>query len=177
MKTKIPYATGLGYAYGLIRIIAPHCERVEIAGSLRRKRAEVGDVEIVCVPKSVGDMFGNNYRFAIQVRHAIEKAGFKIESGGDHYIKAERNGVQHDIFLTSPEQWGVIFTIRTGDAEFSRRLVTPKNKGGWLPSCFNVKDGRVWAGNEVQETPEEKDFFKLAGLPWLEPEKRNVKDG
>ena len=31
--------------------LAPHCERIEIAGSLRRKKEFVGDIEIVAIPK------------------------------------------------------------------------------------------------------------------------------
>src|SRR5690348_18038472 len=37
-------------AFALERV----CERVEIAGSLRRKKAEVGDIEILFIPK-IGD--------------------------------------------------------------------------------------------------------------------------
>ena len=31
--------------------LAPHCDRIEIAGSIRRKKPEVKDIEIVCIPK------------------------------------------------------------------------------------------------------------------------------
>ncbi len=31
--------------------LAPHCERIEIAGSIRRKKPDVGDIEIVAIPK------------------------------------------------------------------------------------------------------------------------------
>lgn len=32
--------------------LEPHSERIELAGSLRRECAEVGDVEIVCIPRN-----------------------------------------------------------------------------------------------------------------------------
>lgn len=31
--------------------LEPHCERIEIAGSIRRKKPEVKDIEIVAIPK------------------------------------------------------------------------------------------------------------------------------
>jgi DNA polymerase/3'-5' exonuclease PolX len=41
-------------------LLAPHCDRIEIAGSIRRQKADVGDIEIVAIPKTVtdGDLFG-----------------------------------------------------------------------------------------------------------------------
>src|SRR3972149_1812673 len=46
MKLKQAY----GIAGGLVMALRPVCERVEIAGSIRRGKAEVKDIEIVCVP-------------------------------------------------------------------------------------------------------------------------------
>src|SRR3990167_7360212 len=33
--------------------LSPFCERCEIAGSIRRRKPEVGDIEIVAIPKTV----------------------------------------------------------------------------------------------------------------------------
>lgn len=46
------------------RWMAPHCEKVEVAGSTRRRKPEIGDIEIVAVPKWVlepnpADLFGD----------------------------------------------------------------------------------------------------------------------
>jgi DNA polymerase/3'-5' exonuclease PolX len=35
----------------LVKAIAPYCERIEIAGSVRRKKADVKDIEIVAIPR------------------------------------------------------------------------------------------------------------------------------
>ncbi len=32
-------------------LLAPYCERIEIAGSIRRKKPEVKDIELVAIPK------------------------------------------------------------------------------------------------------------------------------
>lgn len=37
----------------LIEALGPHCERAEVAGSIRRDKPFVNDIEIVCVPKTV----------------------------------------------------------------------------------------------------------------------------
>ena len=43
-KPKIPREQALAVFYELKRELDPFCERLELAGSLRRGKAEVGDV-------------------------------------------------------------------------------------------------------------------------------------
>lgn len=45
------HSAALKIAEGLVCEFGPYCERVEIAGSIRRGKAEVGDIEIVAVPR------------------------------------------------------------------------------------------------------------------------------
>lgn len=71
-------------------------------------------------------------------------------------------------------QWGVIFLLRTGPADFSRRFVTPRRQGGMLPEWALVKDGAIWhrSTGKVIETPEEDDVWKLLGIEPIPPEAR-----
>ena len=171
MKTKMPYAQALGLAEKFITQIRPMCDRVEIAGSLRRKKDQVGDIEIVCIPKIVKapDMFG----YAISSRPIDEiGARFKLVKNGPNYKQLDMGSYHIDLFITTPAQWGVIFTIRTGSADFSHWLVTPRSKGGGCPSYLKVKDGRIDDGHKYIATPEEQDVFTVMGIPYIEPEKR-----
>jgi DNA polymerase/3'-5' exonuclease PolX len=47
-------------ADGLVRRLSPGCVRIEVAGSVRRGKAEVNDIELVAVPKMEvqADLFG-----------------------------------------------------------------------------------------------------------------------
>ena len=49
-NTHRPLAEALEVANHIQSALAPHCARVEIAGSIRRRRPSIGDVEIVCLP-------------------------------------------------------------------------------------------------------------------------------
>ena len=92
---------------------------------------------------------------------------------GPRYKRLLYQGVPLDLFsVLPPAQWGVIMVIRTGPAQFSHRIVTPKRYGGLLPSHLRVKDGAVWHGEEMVPTPEEADFLRLLGLEWVEPWER-----
>jgi DNA polymerase/3'-5' exonuclease PolX len=50
-KPKIPRAAAFKVAEEIMVRLMPCCERIAIAGSLRRGKAEVGDIEILYIPK------------------------------------------------------------------------------------------------------------------------------
>lgn len=41
----------LKIAEAVLKELGPHCERIAIAGSVRRRKPEVKDIEIVAIPK------------------------------------------------------------------------------------------------------------------------------
>lgn len=184
--------------------IGPYCERVEVAGSIRRKMNTVKDIEIVAIPRTetpqVG-LFGEPGEPISLLKERLDGLvadGF-IEKRTDDDGK-QRWGDKHqralfkwsggeigiDFFaVMPPAQWGVIFAIRTGNYEFSRNLVTMIESGGKMPADLRVADGALWRVNPenrdeklgVVHTPEEADFFKALG--WHDcpaPEQRYFAD-
>ena len=157
-------------------VLEPFCERIEIAGSVRRLKPDVHDIELCAIPKMqpgntlFGDLVSALAAFDYgQLGHVIK--------GGQRYVQvALHEGINLDLFVVlPPAQWGVIFTLRTGPADFSTRCVTQRRKGGLLPSYLQVKDGtvRYASTGEVIPTPEEEDFFRVLGiLPVDPPDKR-----
>ncbi len=58
MTTELSVARFVGD--DLLRLLAPHCERIAVAGSIRRKKPHVKDIELLCASKvtSAADLFG-----------------------------------------------------------------------------------------------------------------------
>jgi DNA polymerase/3'-5' exonuclease PolX len=162
----------------LIAQLAPACERIEVAGSIRRERDEVHDIELVAVPRVEVevDLFGDSTARRSLLDPALVGLG-RFDKNGERYKQIYLpDGIYHDLFLVlPPAQWGVILTIRTGPADFSHWLVTPKRQGGAMPAHLRVHDGALWQGNEIVPTPEEKDFFAALGLPYVEPRERRAR--
>jgi len=178
-KTKLPLKQAQALSGKILTALSPGCELAEVAGSVRRLRPEVGDIEIVCIPRQTVDLFGN------PVGSLLDMVLANLVNEG-RLIRGDKNGVKYktffiptvpdlklDLFITTPECWGVNFTIRTGSADFSRRLVTQMDKGGLLPNDLMVFGARVWRGAEALETPTEQALFDLIGLDWIEPRDRN----
>lgn len=78
------------------------------------------------------------------------------------------SGAKLDLFLTTPEGWGIILLIRTGSAEFSQAVVTHAKRIG-----RPVENGRLTIGGVPVQTREESDVFETLGLRYVEPRNRN----
>lgn len=191
-KLRVPFDRAAGMAQEIKAHLAPGCKRIEVAGSLRRRKPHVGDLELVAIPFPHGGLFSQrppdedldvllSRLISGGVLHEPHLCGPKYR----RYESARLAGFFVDLFLCDVETWGVIFAIRTGPAVFSKRLVTPITKGGFLPGGLKVRKGRVWepldgvarlgslSAGEWREVPtrEERDFLNVCG-GWCEPWRR-----
>lgn len=153
--------------------MAPFCSRIEIAGSIRRRCRQVNDIEIVAVLKP-GKMWG----FA-QLVLALGK--LVKGSPGNKFIQIRlKQHITLDLFLAVPENWGMILAIRTGSAEYSRRVLAT----GWVIKGYQSEGGVLYPfkkvlGKDVLDKynpvflKEEKDVFDFIGIPWKEPKDRD----
>lgn len=174
---KRPYNQMRAIAAGLVERLRPACQRIEIAGSIRREKELIGDIEIVAISTPLTDLFGEPTGRS-QVDDLLSAWPISIKKNGQKYKQfiytGKVSGDQYtvDLFLPSAETWAVIYMIRTGSADFSRQMVTKRSMGGLMPNGLSVADGRVWLNGAVLDTPEEVDVFKLWGMDFVEPKDR-----
>lgn len=171
---RIPIAEAEALADEIVQVLKPVCQRVEIAGSIRRRKETIGDIEIVCIPKErqIG-LFGETVRDATAIYNALYAAKYKLTKGGDKYAACTKDGIKYDVFITTKEAWGCIFMIRTGSAKFVKKMMIQRRMYGY---CDNMRfaDGRLWRNWVVLDTPEEEDVFREMGLAFVPPEERDL---
>lgn len=170
---KRPYTEMYLMARHIVEAIAPYCERVEIAGSLRRHRAMIGDIEIVALPKLATDLFGEPLPDApTPLDFFLEMKRTKLTKNGSRFKQFVYAGVMVDLFLPeSAAHWGTVFTIRTGSHDFNMWLMQfQQHRAGVMFS-----DGRLYdrQGGLALDTPEETDVFRLLHLDFVPPEDRD----
>lgn len=163
--------------------LAPACELIEVAGSIRRHQRTIGDIEIVMIPKlgalfpDAGDRSLAGTQLEDTLRRLEHEGRFKgVLTGGDkhrRYELARAGDMQLDLYMTTLECWPVIFAIRTGSAQFSKALVTTRDKGGFLPHGHQVREGRVYGpkGRPI-ELDLEMEFLELTVGKWVDPKDR-----
>lgn len=166
----------------LVATAAPFCHQVEVAGSVRRGKADVKDIELVAHPADIQGLIS-----ALRNRGAFIKPGTQEiipwEPKADaRYLRMMLNeGVKLDLFLSVGTNWGPLFAMRTGSGTGPRgpwEGFVPAlflrwrevSGGGRMVDCHpTLPDGR-----KVSVLSEEA-FFRLCGVEWVEPEGRKTK--
>src|SRR3989344_5106370 len=116
-EKKYPYEEAFKIATRVLEQLRPHCIRAEIAGSIRRKKSEVGDIEIVVIAKPFE--IGLFQSGIVAVVNQWEKVKGELPCKYTQRILPE--GIKLDLFFAEEGNWGNIFAMRTGSAEYSHR--------------------------------------------------------
>lgn len=169
-QEKIPIEKAKPIAEKYLQLFKPLCERIEIAGSIRREKSFIGDIELVCIPSTIkveDGLFGYKEERSPEFVKLVDSFVRVKGNGTGKYTQIIlEEGMHLDLFMTTRDQWGVIFMIRTGSAEFSERMVTECKQCGYY-----VEDGYLKRkkDNQIIPCPEEEDFFRITRLENLKP--------
>jgi DNA polymerase/3'-5' exonuclease PolX len=180
-KIQRPLAEAERIAAAIVADLAPFCARIEIAGSVRRRKEVVGDIELVAIPRyAPAGLFGHcTANLLWEHLHASDAYRF---TKGDHpagrYYQLtlpSHVGMQLDLFLAQPDNWGLTLLVRTGSAAFSTAMLARwKRRQGFGRGQPGSVDGRlVTRDGRVVPTPEEETVFRLLGMPPVPPERRS----
>lgn len=163
-EKKWPLAHARQIAEEVLKELQPHCYRVEIAGSIRREKPLVKDIEIVAIPKpyEVG-LFANGIA---QVVNQWPKV--KGELPCLYTQRILPSGIKLDLFFATPDNFGLQLAIRTGSAQFSHEVLAK----GWVKKGYRSENGMLIKGDWKRPVPEEIDLFNILGIPWVDPKDR-----
>lgn len=181
MSTSIkrPLAQALRDAEDCRAMFAGYFRRWEIAGSCRRGKAEVGDVEHVVLPLHVEALRIkiNELTFDPNDIFSDDRAPFLkhvycngTNRWGDKYRGLSFRGFAHEIFMADEKNFGSVLALKTGPAEFSEMLVTVLKRNGRLHHADGyvkyTKDGAIYS------VPTEEAFFEACKVKWIPPAQR-----
>ena len=137
--------------------------RADPLGSLRRRVATIGDVDIAVAtlkPAEVIDWFVKYPKG----RKVVEKG----PSGATILLK---NGRQADLRVQSPEAYGAMLQYFTGSKQHNIHLRELALKMGLSLSEYGIKKVKSQK-SKVKSYTSEEDFYKALGLSWIPPEIR-----
>lgn len=169
MKNKLPLSKIEPIAEKVMALLAPHCERIEIAGSIRRQRPLCGDIEIVCIPKpyEASGLFISGIATVVNTWQIV-KGQLGPKCRFVQCILPE--GISLDLFFCRADNWGLILAIRTGSADFSHIVLAT----GWVKKGYHSIGGMLTANGRPVPIKEEIELFQKLGLEYIEPEKREI---
>ena len=166
--TRRPLAEALNIATSIVAELGPHCERIEIAGSIRRQRPTIGDIEIVCVPApyDASPLFRSGIALVVEQWEKV-----RGELPCRYTQRLHPSGMKLDLFMPDPAGFGLCMAIRTGSAEWSHQVLA----AAWVRAGFKSEEGVLRdRDGRAHPAPTERELFDLIGLRWVEPVDREV---
>jgi len=124
----------------LKKLLEPACERIEVAGSIRRQKPFVRDVELLCIPKYVVGVDQLDREIgALFVKGVLDyrrnKRGSTVYGGKNKLLLHKPSGIGVDVFSTTEECWPVALVVRTGGERTNKEIATQARAGNEI-SCL-----------------------------------------
>ncbi|MCF7844337.1 MAG: type-X family DNA polymerase [Kiritimatiellales bacterium] len=134
-------------------------DQCSVAGSYRREKETVGDIDILVVtksPKEVSDAIASLSIVRDVVAHGERKLSFDLKSG-----------LRVDVRFVKKDQWGSALLYFTGSKEHNIAMRKVAIKKGWKLNEYGLFDGDALLASKTEE-----DIYKKLGLEFCEPRAR-----
>ncbi len=167
-----------GIAEKIKTILESSCEMIVIAGSIRRQKPDVGDLELLCIPKYIDgvDMLDAKIQTMIyfdMLGYRLNKLGRKVYGPKNKLLVHVPSGIGVDIFSTDEQCWWMALVIRTGPRESNITIAKAARAQGWrLKAYGDGFDTSDLLKNIPVHCHSEREVFEVVGLPYPEPWER-----
>lgn len=138
---------------------APGISKVKMAGSYRRARETVGDLDIIAAAP--------NHRAIIEHLLNWNQVSETISAGEHRATVVLRQGIQVDLRVVNEPSFGSALQYFTGSKDHSIRLRTLAKQGG-----MKLNEYGLWRGKQRLAGKDEAGIYKALGLQFIPPELR-----
>jgi DNA polymerase (family 10) len=144
-------------------ILTPYCERIEIAGSIRRQKPVVNDIDLVIIEKPDAVLSLATLLFSMGV--------LKLNGPDIKRLYLPSDNITLDIYIATPLTWSTLLLIRTGSKGNNIRLATIAMRRGWQLKANG--DGLFDEHNNRVAGDTEQSIYQALGIPYQEPGERD----
>jgi len=187
VKTRWSNGIGAAVAFDVCDSLASACVKCVVAGSLRRMKPTIGDVEILYIGKTVrqrdpADLFKViEVNLADDAIAALENArildrrtnvkGSEMYGAKNKLLRHRVTGMPVDLFAATAANWWNYLVCRTGPKESNMRIAKAAQAKGWKWNPYGVGFTALDSG-EVRAMNSEKEVFEFVGMEYVLPEQR-----
>jgi DNA polymerase (family 10) len=164
---RTPIGEALPAARALLAALqsaAPGIQRAQIAGSLRRWRETIGDMDLLVAADDPGPIMGA-FRELPQVREVLL-------SGDTKTSVRLHNGMQVDLRVLELSHWGTALQYFTGSQAHSIELRELALREGWSLNEYALTSTR---SEETRTFADEESLYEALGLELIPPELREAR--
>ncbi len=144
-------------------------ERIEVGGSLRRWKETIGDIDLVCVSRRPAEVMA--------AFRALPEVATVIGSGETKTMVTLHNGMDVDLRVVQPREWGAALFYFSGNREHQIALRERALKRGWSLNEYAMTatgEGEAPAGEQIHFADEE-ELYAWFGLSFIPPEMREMR--
>ena len=166
LGTRMPLHVAWELAEGLkeAMLSSKTCDRLEIAGSLRRRKETIGDIDLLATGKDAERIF-DAFCALPQVKDVIARGETKSSV-------LLSNGIQADLRVVEDDVFGAALHYFTGSKEHNVHLRGLAQKKGLTLNEYGMFEGTAEKKGKRIAARTEEDVFAAVGLPYIPPELR-----
>ena len=177
--------TRLGKAWALAQVMVERLravegvQRVEYAGSLRRGRETIGDLDLLVAASPEAPEAAQAVFDAFVAQDLVADVLLRGETKASIRTVEEVGGMQADLRVVSPEQFGAAWMYFTGSKDHNVKLRERAIERGMSLNEYGLwrderTEGRRDEGTEGQKVASatEDEVYAALGLAWVPPELR-----
>ncbi|MFD0410391.1 DNA polymerase/3'-5' exonuclease PolX [Kitasatospora sp. NPDC127116] len=157
-RTLLDTASELAEQLVAVLSAVPGCTRCAYAGSLRRMRETVGDIDVLATAEDSAPLMA--------ALTGLPSVAEVIGSGSTKTSVRTTQGVQVDLRVLPEEDWGAALVYFTGSKAHNIKLRTMAVRAGLKLSEYGLFE--VDGGAKVVSEAEDEVYAAL-GLPWIPP--------
>jgi DNA polymerase (family 10) len=162
-KSKIILERAQKTAEAIVKRLAPYCkpDKIVVAGSIRRRRPWVHDIDIVLIPSDPWNLQQEILNLSRPMKPLLQ---------GEKVMRFMLGDIQVDLYFATEDNWATLLLIRTGSTENNIRLCSRAKEMGWHlhadgSGLYNQYGKRVAGDTEIS-------IYNALGLPYQTPEER-----
>ena len=145
----------------VVKHLEPYCTRIEVAGSIRRRRPVCHDVDIVLIIKPEA---------LLTIDLAIAQMG-QITKKGPWIQRVTLRTLQEvDLYFATEESFGTLMLIRTGSEQNNIRLAKAALAKGWH---LKASGEGLLDGDGLIIAQDERSIYERLGERYQQPWERN----
>ncbi|MEM1513298.1 MAG: DNA polymerase/3'-5' exonuclease PolX [Candidatus Thermoplasmatota archaeon] len=146
-------------ALEIIDLLKEHVEKISLAGSIRRRKETIGDVDILAV--------ANDAKKIMDIFTGMKKVEKVIAKGDTKSSVRLYGGLQVDLRIVDKESFGSALQYFTGSKEHNIELRKIAIKKGYKLNEYGLFENDLRIAGENEE-----EVYKKLGMQWIPPELR-----
>lgn len=175
----------------VMNMFEPSCSAIHVAGSVRRRKTEVGDIEFVIIPSNdTISLLTTLLNRGDVVKAQLQGAGgFRWSGKVYRFSLADEQSAAIEFYMTDANSFGYQYWLRTGPSDANTFVMGELIKrsapirfqdgeafwakqGNWKK--VQTSQGLRWSGDGMVKlkVPDEKVMFALLGIDYMQPSAR-----